>query len=55
MLNARLQNEIIERERVSQEVSDMAVNLQKKNQELSLVTRYSPPSRQEPRLIFWLL
>ncbi|TFG60713.1 MAG: HAMP domain-containing protein, partial [Nitrospirales bacterium] len=32
--NARLQNEITDRERISQEVSDMAVNLQKKNEEL---------------------
>ena len=34
--NARLQNEIKDRERISQEISDMAVNLQKKNEELAL-------------------
>ncbi len=34
--NARLQNEITDRERISQEVSDMAANLQEKNQELAL-------------------
>ena len=35
-INARLQNEITDRERISQEVSDMAANLQKKNEELAL-------------------
>jgi signal transduction histidine kinase len=34
--NARLQNEIKDRERISQEISDMAVNLQKKNEEFAL-------------------
>jgi signal transduction histidine kinase len=33
--NARLQKEITDRERISQEVSDMAVNLRKKNKELA--------------------
>jgi signal transduction histidine kinase/DNA-binding response OmpR family regulator/HPt (histidine-containing phosphotransfer) domain-containing protein len=34
--NARLQNEIADRERIRQEISDMAVNLQKKNHELAV-------------------
>jgi signal transduction histidine kinase/DNA-binding response OmpR family regulator len=34
--NARLQNEITDRERISQKVSDMAANLQEKNEELAL-------------------
>jgi signal transduction histidine kinase len=34
--NAHLQNEIADRERIRQEISDMAVNLQKKNQELAV-------------------
>jgi signal transduction histidine kinase/DNA-binding response OmpR family regulator/HPt (histidine-containing phosphotransfer) domain-containing protein len=34
--NAHLQNEIADRERIRQDISDMAVNLQKKNQELAV-------------------